>query len=70
MTIRKVDENEPRVSYRVCYSTCHVVSDPFQQTLPGHIHIKADTFQNGVCASEDRFFTKFSIHRGMLYNVW
>lgn len=44
MKIRNLDENEPRVSYRVCYSTCLVVSDLFQQTLPGHVHINADTF--------------------------
>ena len=42
MTIRNLDESAARVSR-------HVASDRFQQTLPRHVHMNADTFQTRVC---------------------
>lgn len=54
MTIRNLDESEARVSRRVSYRTRHVVSDRFQQTLPGHEHANADTFQTRVCFLSSR----------------
>lgn len=40
---RNVDTNGAGVSQRRQHSTRHVACDPFQQTLPGHVHVKAET---------------------------
>ena len=68
MTIRNLDESEARVSRRVSCRTRQVVSDRFQQTLPGHKHENADTFQTRVCflssrSSVHHFHTAFIEHK-------